>query len=195
MPVVWSNLEAPVRVGEAIELCPPKFGKVMTAQRYRFSDDREDDFVLYGRPDKIKPPSIVFPLTPGYNVVVERQFRYGAGEFVIELPGGNPKPGEDPIAVLKKELLEETGYEVKGEIVNLCAAGVWFDPASVPTPFIPLLATGCVYVQEPSRELNEIIEVKEIPLADFLGMIRRGEVRDSKTISTSILACMRINLI
>lgn len=187
MSVTWSDLEAPVRVGEAIELCPPKFGKVMTVQRYRFPDNHEDNFVLFGNPSKVKPPSIVLPMTREGNVVLIRQFRYGAGGFVVEIPGGNPKPGESAEEVLRKELLEETGYEVRGMITRL-GEGIWFDPASVPTPFIPFLASDCARIQEPSPERTEIMESREVPFEEFMAMAKRGEINDSKTLAIALLA-------
>lgn len=187
MPVAWSSLEAPVRVGDATELHPPKFGKVMAVQRYRFPDGQEDDFVLFGNPAKVKPPSIVLPLTQEGNVVLVRQFRYGAGEFVVEIPGGNPKPGEETEEVLRKGLLEETGYEVRGTIIRLNRY-TWFDPASVPIPFIPFLALDCVHVQDPSPEATEIMESREIPFSEFMAMAKSGEINDSKTLAVALLA-------
>ena len=41
-----------------------------------------------------------------------RQYRPGAGSLTLELPAGHVEAGETPEQTARKELLEETGYEV-----------------------------------------------------------------------------------
>jgi ADP-ribose pyrophosphatase len=66
----------------------------------------ERDFVVMQAPDWVN----VVALTPGGELVLVRQFRYGIGEFSLELPGGVIDPGEDPVTAGLRELREETGY-------------------------------------------------------------------------------------
>ena len=47
------------------------------------------------------------------DVILERQYRHAAGQFLIELPAGSRDPGEAPLAAAKRELIEETGYRAK----------------------------------------------------------------------------------
>ena len=47
---------------------------------------------------------------PEPRVLLERQYRYAAQDYLLELPAGRIDPGEDPLAAGKRELLEETGY-------------------------------------------------------------------------------------
>ncbi len=46
-------------------------------------------------------------------VVMERQYRHAANQFLWELPAGKIEPGEDPLEGAKRELAEETGYRAK----------------------------------------------------------------------------------
>ena len=46
-------------------------------------------------------------------IVVERQYRHAARQFLWELPAGKLEPGEDALAGAKRELAEETGYAAK----------------------------------------------------------------------------------
>jgi 8-oxo-dGTP pyrophosphatase MutT (NUDIX family) len=46
-------------------------------------------------------------------VILERQYRHAAGQFLIELPAGTREPGEAPLAAAKREMIEETGYRAK----------------------------------------------------------------------------------
>ncbi len=46
-------------------------------------------------------------------IVMERQYRHAANQFLWELPAGKMDAGEDPLAAAKRELAEETGYSAK----------------------------------------------------------------------------------
>ena len=47
------------------------------------------------------------------DVILERQYRHAAGQYLIELPAGTRDPGEAPLAAAKREMIEETGYRAK----------------------------------------------------------------------------------
>ena len=44
------------------------------------------------------------------RVLLERQYRHAAGDYLWELPAGRIDPGEHELKAAKRELLEETGY-------------------------------------------------------------------------------------
>jgi len=56
---------------------------------------------------------VVFALTPDDRVILVRQYRYGADAIHLELPAGTIDEGEDPQTCARRELAEETGYEVE----------------------------------------------------------------------------------
>src|SRR5271166_5322751 len=47
------------------------------------------------------------------RVLLERQYRYAAEDYLWEIPAGRIDPGESALAGAKRELLEETGYRAK----------------------------------------------------------------------------------
>ena len=47
------------------------------------------------------------------DVILERQYRHAAGQFLLELPAGSREPGEAPLAAAKRELMEETGFRAR----------------------------------------------------------------------------------
>ena len=46
-------------------------------------------------------------------IVMERQDRHAAKEYLLEVPAGKMEEGEDALAGAKRELLEETGFKAK----------------------------------------------------------------------------------
>lgn len=50
-------------------------------------------------------------ITPDKQILLKREYRYSCKEDLVEIPAGTFDKGEtDPLAVAKRELLEETGY-------------------------------------------------------------------------------------
>ena len=52
----------------------------------------------------------VFAVTKNQKIMVMRCYRHEVGEVTLAMPGGMLEVEEDPIAGIKRELLEETGY-------------------------------------------------------------------------------------
>src|SRR5215469_235215 len=47
------------------------------------------------------------------HVLLERQYRHAANDYLWEVPAGRIDPGEDELKAAKRELIEETGYRAK----------------------------------------------------------------------------------
>lgn len=161
-----------------------QYGKIIFEQRFTLPNGDEGDFLLM-KTSKNDPAIIILPITADNRVIAIRQFRYGANEVVLELPGGMPKPGQNPEEVASDELVEETGYRA-GKLIRL-APKIWFEPAFTRVPFIPFLATGCTRVQGQNLEQFELIELVDIPLGEWLKNLSSGEV-DSKSLAVTMLA-------
>ena len=162
------------------------YGKRVIKRWFKDPDGKTREFVLWG--GKVTPV-IILPVTSDKKIIAIEVFRRAPNEYLIEIPGGNPKNGESIEVCGRRELLAETGYTA-GEIVNLGPA-LWLDPASCFTPFVPLLALNCQKIQKQELEETEKTEIKEpllIEQTEWLKMIHRGEIRDSKTIAITFLA-------
>ncbi|GAA1011294.1 hypothetical protein Aple_058990 [Acrocarpospora pleiomorpha] len=122
------------------------------------------------------------------TVLLTRQFRYPVyvnghpDGMLLETPGGLLDTDDAETAV-RREVEEETGYII-GDVEHVF--DVFMSPGSV---------TECVhFYAAPYRadsrlaagggvaEEGEDIEVVELPFAEALAMIRRGEIADAKTI-------------
>ena len=176
-------MQVPEPVGER-EVLARKYGKQFVAQNFQLPDGNEIDYVSqYGE----TVPVIVFAVTEDGKVVVVHQYRYAPNVVITELPGGCPKPGQTPEDVLAAELREETGYEYTFA-VRITPQSLFFEPASLNTPYLAYLATGCRKIAEPNLDPTEFLTVEEVGLGEWLYRIFGGEIRDDKTIAVTMLA-------
>lgn len=165
-----------------------KYKKVVVEKSFLLPNGITTQYIVWGC---YKAPSIIFPLVfleSGIHVLAVRQFRYGANEFVIEIPGGNPKGDETFEEVARLELLEETGYQADKMVRLGGSAPIWFEPAASFTPFIPVLALRCKKIADPQPDQEEVLETLVIPLPKWKEMIADGRIRDAKTIAVTYLA-------
>lgn len=116
-------------------------------------------------------------------IVMERQYRHAANQFLWELPAGKLEPGEDPLAGAKRELAEETGYQAKSwkPLVEY-----WPSPGFVGESMLVFLADG-LYAGEATPEEDERIELRLVKLSDILKMIEKGAIHDGKTLNAVLL--------
>lgn len=117
-------------------------------------------------------------LTP--RVLLERQYRHAAGDYLWELPAGRIDPGEAELKAAQRELLEETGYTAKNwrRILKFYAS-----PGFVAETMAVYLATGLRRgVAQP--EEDEVIFKRLVPLPTAVRMVLGGTIRDAKTISS-----------
>lgn len=114
------------------------------------------------------------------RVLLERQYRHAANDFLWELPAGRIDPGEEELAAAKRELIEETGYRADHwrRILKFYAT-----PGFVAETMAVYLATG-LHRGEAEPEEDEIIQKRMLPLPRILKMILNGTIRDAKTISS-----------
>ncbi len=112
-------------------------------------------------------------------VLLERQYRHAAQDYLWELPAGRIDPGEPELAAAKRELHEETGYTAKRwkRILKYYAS-----PGFVAEPMAVFLAQG-LQAGEAQPEADEVIQKHLVPLSKALRMATTGRIRDSKTIS------------
>jgi ADP-ribose pyrophosphatase len=120
-------------------------------------------------------------------IVVERQYRHAANQFLWELPAGKLDPGEDALAGAKRELAEETGYSAKKwkPLVEYYAS-----PGFLGESMKVFTAEGMV-AGDAHPEDDEEIEFRLVKLSDVLKMIEKGAIKDGKTL-TSVLLYARI---
>ncbi|OLY91181.1 nudix-type nucleoside diphosphatase, YffH/AdpP family [Cnuella takakiae] len=114
------------------------------------------------------------------------------GGLLLEVPAGLLEDGEDPADTMLREILEETGYEVKG-VEKLFAA------YSSPGAFTELVHYFVAeYRPEQKKESGggleeegEDIEIVELPFKEALQQVEQGKIQDAKTILLLQYAAMK----
>lgn len=114
------------------------------------------------------------------HVLLERQYRHAAKDYLWEIPAGRIDPGENELTAAKRELIEETGYRAKRwrRILKFYAS-----PGFVAETMAVYMATD-LRKGEAEPEEDEIIHHRMVPLAKAVNMVMNGSIRDAKTISS-----------
>ena len=116
----------------------------------------------------------IVPFTDNGEVILIRQFRPPINGFVIELPAGLVDAGEDFEQAVRRELIEETGYEA-GD-VQFLTEGPMSSGASAEILSV-YIATGLKYVGVGQRDETEDIEVIPVQLEKVTARLQ--ELRQS----------------
>jgi ADP-ribose pyrophosphatase len=116
-------------------------------------------------------------------ILLERQYRHAAAQYLYEIPAGKLDAGEDQLHGAKRELLEETGYKARhwSKLVRFYSSpgflGEWMQI---------FLAEGLT-PGDAQPEEDEQIELFAVPLSELLRQIEAGRILDGKTIAAALL--------
>lgn len=148
------------------------------------SDEIKEPTGITARRDVIRHSGSVVVLAvddsgSGPRVLLERQYRYAARDYLWELPAGRIDPGETPLAAGKRELLEETGYRARQwkRALHFYSSPGFLDETM--TIFLARQLTS----GNAQPEDDECIECELITLPKVVDMISSGKIRDGKTIA------------
>lgn len=175
----------------------PQIERVTTTRRIyegRIVSLREDEVALAdGRSVRREvvehaDVAVMVPIDAEGNVVLVRQFRLPARAVLLEIPAGGVDDGESIEEAAQRELREETGYRA-GRLERL--AGFYATPGYC-TEFMHLfLATDLA--QDPAEhDADEVITLERMPLAEAVGLIEAGGIKDGKSIAGLLLARDRV---
>ncbi|MBQ8210332.1 MAG: NUDIX hydrolase [Clostridia bacterium] len=119
----------------------------------------------------------VVPVTDENEIIAVRQYRYPIGRVTIEIPAGKLDKDEEPLTAAKRELSEETGVES----ADIEYIGGLYPSVAYTDEIIHMYVAKNLKYGEMHTDDDEFLDVVKIKIDDFVDMILKGEIMDSKT--------------
>jgi ADP-ribose pyrophosphatase len=140
-------------------------------------DDIEVKEGLNVRREVVEHPGavVILPIDNDGNILWERQYRYAAAQYLMELPAGTLEKGEDPEECAKRELIEETGFA--GAEWSLL--GRYYSAPGFCTEYMHCFLATNLTPDFAEGDEDEDIEIVPLSIEESLAMIDRGEVEDA----------------
>jgi ADP-ribose pyrophosphatase len=120
----------------------------------------------------------VLPVKDDGRLVLVRQYRYAVDALVWEVPAGRLDPGESPEEGARRELEEEVGLRPR----RLEPLTVFYTTPGFCDETMHLFRATGLRAVAARPEADERIEARIFSLGQARGMIRRGEIREGKTL-------------
>ena len=130
-----------------------------------------------------------FALTKDNKVVMVKQYRHAIEDVCIETPGGVIETGEDPAVGIKRELLEETGYQFESvELLGkICA-----NPSTGNNYMHMFLLRGGEKVTEQMLDETEDVEVVVYTIDEIKQLLKENKILQSMHVSCIFYALNRL---
>jgi ADP-ribose pyrophosphatase len=121
-------------------------------------------------------------------IVMERQYRHAAKQYLWELPAGKLDAGEEALAGAQRELEEETGYRAKKwkPLVEYYGS-----PGFLGESMKVFQAEGLM-AGDAHPEDDEEIEFRLVKLSEIVKMIEKGAIKDGKTLCSVLLYARKL---
>ena len=122
---------------------------------------------------------VVLPVQKDGRIVMIRQYRHAARQFLWELVAGRIDGGESPKKAAARELMEETGYKAKRYKLMM---NIFPTPGFLEERLFLFLATDLAE-GEAQPEFDEKIISHSYSPKELKQMMTTGELRDAKSIA------------
>jgi ADP-ribose pyrophosphatase len=120
--------------------------------RLEVNNGNEIDYYIVNHRDAVA----AIPITNDGKILLVEQYRHPVGRNLFDIPGGLIENGEDPKDSIKREILEETGYQAS-KVEFMCRFNT--DPSMSPQEIILYKATNLIQVADASPEISSPIKV------------------------------------
>ena len=112
-------------------------------------------------------------LTEDGKIILVQQYRHAAGIVSTELPGGVVEDGESAVEGLRRELLEETGYQFD-DFELLCV--IYANPSTANNYTSCYLARGGKKVQDQSLDEHEELIVNTYTIDEVKQLLAENKI-------------------
>jgi ADP-ribose pyrophosphatase len=155
-------------------------GRIINLDRdtVRFPDGTVGELEMIRHPGaSAVVPFVSEPSGDDPQILMIKQYRYAAEEYLYEIPAGRLDPGEAPLACAKRELREETGCTAH----NMEFLFTMFTtPGFTDEQIYVFLASG-LERGATAHESDEFMTVETVTLSAALRFIEEGRIKDGKT--------------
>ena len=122
--------------------------------------------------------AVMMPVDHRGRILLVRQYRLPARQYLWELPAGRIDEGETPLKAARRELMEETGYRAK----DWKKIAVFYpSPGFLAEKMTIFLATSLTAGDATPME-DERIETRWFTARELKASIQSGKIIDAKTI-------------
>ena len=112
-------------------------------------------------------------ITEDNKILMVHQYRHAAGIVSLEIPGGVIEDNEQPEQGLRRELLEETGYQFD-DFELLCT--VYANPSTANNHTYCYLARGGKKVQEQALDAQEELVVETFTIPEVKQLLAENKI-------------------
>ncbi len=128
-------------------------------------------------------------ITEDGKIILVKQYRHPIDEVILETPGGFIDTGEDLVTGMKRELLEETGYQFSHiEHTGRVAA----NPGLLNNYTELFLATGGQQTNVQALDHNEEIDIVLVSMEELIAMLLAGEIKQSLHVNCIYMALQKM---
>lgn len=127
-------------------------------------------------------------ITENNEIIMVKQYRNGADLISLEIPGGVIDGDEDPLEAVRRELLEETGYEFKKIVPT---AEIYANPATSNNKTFSFLATGGVKVKDQSLDEHEDIEILLYSIDEIKQLLLENKIPQALHVTSLMYALLK----
>ncbi len=137
----------------------------------------------------------IVPFTADGHFLINNQYKHGIGHKVLEFPAGGIDEGEDnPLRTAHRELMEETGYSVGTDKIELLAEMI-ANPTGAITRIWWYLARDVRKTGDQKVDPAEEIENFLVAPAELLRLIHTGEFAVQGQIAAAYMALERLGFL
>jgi ADP-ribose pyrophosphatase len=122
-------------------------------------------------------PFLSDPTADDPQILLIKQYRYAANDFIYEIPAGKLDGAEDPKVCAARELREETGCTAE-HIEHLYT--FFTTPGFTDERIHAFMATG-LSRGAVAHEKDEFMSLETVTLSKALELIKTGELKDAKS--------------
>ena len=112
-------------------------------------------------------------LTRQGKILMVTQYRHAANIVSLEIPGGVIDGDEKPEEAMRRELLEETGYQFDN-MEPLCT--IYANPSTANNKTFCYLATGGIKVQEQALDEREELVIEEYTIDEVKQLLADNKI-------------------